>query len=126
MNNIETRGAAITELAAHAHKTAVKHGFYDDYMELCEELMKADAPLSAQAAQRDFVLAQLAKIASEVGECVDVIQKKPDYEGLAEELADIVIRTMDLSAFLGYDLGTHVVMKMTKNESRPYKHGKLC
>lgn len=126
MNIIETHSPAITALAEHAHKTAVKHGFYDDYMELCEELMKADAPLAAQAAQRDFVLAQLAKIGSEVGECVDVIQKKIDYEGLAEELSDIVIRTMDLTAFLGYDLGAHVAMKMAKNESRPYKHGKLC
>lgn len=121
-----TKCLVINEIAETAHKTALKHGFYDDYMDVCEHLSKADQPKAMRTVERDFVLSQLAKIASEVGECVDVIQKKPDYEGLAEELADIVIRTMDLSAFIGYELGTHIAMKMAKNETRPYKHGKLC
>lgn len=126
MSNVCGCVTVLNDLAEKAHKTAVEHGFYDDYSDLCEAVMAADAPHAAKTAQRDFVLAQLAKIASEVGECVDVVQKQEDYDGLGEELADIVIRTMDLASFMGYALGDLVSAKMIKNESRPYKHGKLC
>lgn len=122
----EEKCTVINDIAAKAHDTALKHGFYDDHLELIDMLTNSDLPDCVEYAKRDFVLAQLAKIASEVGECVDVIQKHRDFDGLSEELADIVIRVMDLSAFVGYELGTAVARKMAKNESRPYKHGKLC
>lgn len=124
--NIESKCLSINEVAYEAHKNAIQHGFYDDYMELANELKSSESAVAMKAAERDFILAQLAKICSEVGECVEVVQKKVDYDGLAEELSDIVIRTMDLAAFIGYDIGTHIALKMKKNESRPYKHGKLC
>lgn len=122
----EEKCIAINDIAAKAHDNAVKHGFYDDYLEVSEVLVKADLPECVDYVKRDFVLAQLSKIASEVGECVAVVQKQRVYDGLSEELADIMIRTMDLAAFMDIELGTAVAAKMAKNESRPYKHGKLC
>ena len=46
-------------------------------------------------------------------------------EKVSEELADILIRTADFAAALGLDLDQAVQDKMTKNEGRPWKHGRL-
>lgn len=124
--NIDAKCVEFNECCKQAHTTALNHGFYDDYNNLDDYLSVNDQPQMGAIAYRNFILAQLAKIASEVGESVSVVQKQKDYEGLAEELADIVIRTMDLATFMGYELGTHIALKMAKNEARPYKHGKIC
>jgi len=43
-----------------------------------------------------------------------------------EELADTLIRLMDLAASLDIDLEAEMVSKMATNEGRPHKHGKTC
>jgi NTP pyrophosphatase (non-canonical NTP hydrolase) len=127
MRKINEECLAINRVTDEAHDIAMEHGFYED-QEALEEylLLKADRPDLANIAHRNFVLAQLAKISSEVGESVAVVQKIADYSGLGEELADIAIRTMDLAAYLGYQHGTNIMLKMAKNANRPYKHGKIC
>lgn len=44
-------------------------------------------------------------------------------EGFGVELADIVIRVLDLAEMLGMDLTDLILTKMKYNESRPYRHG---
>lgn len=109
-----------------AHQNAHRHGFYQDIENLIDYCFNNDLTDHAETAKRDFVLAQLAKISSEIGEAVSVIQKEKQWDHLAEELADIVIRTMDLSYWLGYSLGTEVTSKMQRNALRPWMHGKQC
>lgn len=109
-----------------AHENAVGHGFYDDIDESMDYLNVNDQNEKAEIARRNFVLAQLSKIASEVGECVAVVQKQRSYDGLSEELADITIRTMDLATYMNYQHGNDVAAKMERNGSRPRLHGKLC
>jgi len=41
-----------------------------------------------------------------------------------DELADVVIRVLDLCAFKGIDIESHIKAKMRYNASRPHKHGK--
>lgn len=41
-----------------------------------------------------------------------------------DELADVMIRVMDLAAFKGIDLEKHIAAKMRYNSLRPHKHGK--
>ena len=41
-----------------------------------------------------------------------------------DELADIMIRVMDLAAFKGIDLESHIKAKMRYNAMREHKHGK--
>ena len=41
-----------------------------------------------------------------------------------DELADVVIRVLDLCAFKGIDIESHIKAKMRYNSSRPHKHGK--
>lgn len=116
----------INEASEQAHLNAQDHGFYDAIDNLLDYLIVNDQPKLAAIAKRDFVLAQLAKIASEVGEAVAAIQHSEDYEHLSEELADITIRTLDLAAFLGYHHGYDVMTKMEHNKNRPRLHGKTC
>lgn len=41
-----------------------------------------------------------------------------------EELADIIIRTLDLAAQHNFDIGYSITDKIEKNRERPRKHGK--
>jgi NTP pyrophosphatase (non-canonical NTP hydrolase) len=48
--------------------------------------------------------------------------KKP--EGIPIELADIIIRVLDLAGKYGIDVDEAIRLKMTYNATRPAKHGK--
>lgn len=45
-------------------------------------------------------------------------------EGFGAELADVVIRVLDIAAHHGYDLGRIIEAKLEYNKTRPYKHGR--
>lgn len=115
----------LTQLSEEAHDNARAHGFYREDDELIDMLLALDQPKEFAYARRNFVLAQLAMIASEVGEAVHAIQHGAD-DALGEELADVGIRLLDLAGFLRLDLGREIIEKMEANKSRPYKHGKVC
>lgn len=117
----------ITQLSEELHDNAVRHGFYADREKVAEYFAKMDMPDLSVITQRDFVLAQLAKIDSEVGEAVEEVQRgKLDSDDFAEELADIIIRVLDLCGFLRIDAGKVLIGKAEKNIPRPYRHGKVC
>jgi NTP pyrophosphatase (non-canonical NTP hydrolase) len=41
-----------------------------------------------------------------------------------DELADVIIRVLDLCAFKGIDIESHIKAKMRYNSTREHKHGK--
>ena len=130
MNNGDSKtrtamGSAINGMANDIHANAVEHGFYEDVDYLIDYLAVNDQPGAIKKVKMNFVLAQIAKIASEAGEAVSAIQHG-NWQELPEELADIVIRTLDLAAYLDYSIGDEIIAKMEKNKNRPYKHGKEC
>lgn len=51
-----------------------------------------------------------------------VIDNKP--LGFPTEIADTIIRLLDLSAYLKIDIDKVIKIKMEYNKTRPYKHGK--
>lgn len=54
-------------------------------------------------------------------------EKVPDITKVEEELADAIIRILDLSKFYDLRIGKAVVLKMAYNSGRPYRHGnKVC
>lgn len=118
-------GSVINSLCVEAHEMARSKGFYEDIEDLQDYLQVNDQPEKHAVAGTDFTLAQLAKIASEVGEAVSAIQHG-EYLELHEELADICIRVFDLAGHLDVRLGDCIILKMDKNRKRPYKHGKVC
>ena len=64
------------------------------------------------------VLEALALISSEVGEAVNECRGEQPTAAFGEELADIVLRVMDLAHWQGVDLEKELLAKMDKNEQR--------
>lgn len=48
----------------------------------------------------------------------------PEFFSLDVELADCIIRIMDMAAYHGLNVGAAIVAKHEYNKTRPYKHGK--
>lgn len=80
-----------------------------------------------------FVIAQLGLIVSEVGEAIDAVrlgQFAPSVdhvsgkpEGVPSELADIIIRTIDLGDMLGINVPRALEEKHSYNLGRAHRHG---
>lgn len=73
----------------------------------------------------------IALVHSEVSEALEVLRKrhlaasdKIDALAIEEELADIVIRVMDMSAGRGWNIGEAIIKKVAYNKNRTYRHGK--
>lgn len=50
-----------------------------------------------------------------------------NIEGIAAELADVIIRVLDYCAYAGIDIENVLEVKHEYNKSRPYRHGgKKC
>lgn len=98
--------------------------YYLEILEVTERLDAAGYMLLPRDIDDDSValLARLCLICTEVAEAAEATDKA----GLAEELADIVIRCMDLAGGYNIDLQSAVEKKMEKNAKRPYLHGKRC
>jgi len=95
---------SLQALIEENHQIAVDHGWYEQ-----------DVPL----------VQQLALIHSEVSECLEADRKHQGTEKIAEELADVVIRTFDAAAANQLDLAGALFRKMAKNRERAYRHGNL-
>ncbi len=67
----------------------------------------------------------LCLIHSEVSEALEAYRER-DSHGVAEELADVVIRCLDMAAGLNIDLEAEIEWKHEFNKTRPRKHGKVC
>lgn len=116
-------------LAQDIYQTAEKNGFWEDGDDL------------------RTVPVKLALITSEVSEALEAHRKKYDcpedgcvgdyyceyqfelmtpeqHADFGEELADIIIRTLDLAYGLNVSIGQVVQDKVEKNRDRPFKHNK--
>ncbi len=104
----------LRELQDECWQTAESHGFHDIGMTVGDRLML---------------------IVSEAAEALEAFREghEPDeswYEngtkicGVPSELADIIVRVLDMAAVYKIDLLTVLLEKMAYNKSRPHLHGK--
>jgi NTP pyrophosphatase (non-canonical NTP hydrolase) len=124
----------------NCHRISQEHGFWTPTAEQETIMAILEAEGSTESlkyyetqCKRNFGEA-LMLIVSEAAEALEVARKdfdKPaehldqkEFTHVEEELADIVIRVMDLAYGHNLSLGAAIVAKMEFNESRPYKHGK--
>ena len=104
-----SESTSIAALQQEIHRTALKHGWWDRDRALGEVLMLAVTELSeAMEAYRDGDPAS---------------DKIEGYSKVEEELADTIIRVLDLAGKMGYDVDGAIRAKMAFNRTRPYRHG---
>jgi NTP pyrophosphatase (non-canonical NTP hydrolase) len=98
-------------MAKDIHNIAVEKGFWPD---------KVDDI---------FITKQLMMIVSEAVEVMEAIRKDKGKQEVADEMADIVIRTLDLyqglvdNGYVDQELQTALNNKTSFNKSRPERHG---
>lgn len=63
-------------------------------------------------------LEALALVASEVGEAINECRHEKPTDAFGEELADIVLRVLDIAHWQGIDIEKEINIKMIKNEQR--------
>jgi len=112
-------------LAALMHETAVTKGFWPEKYYDAGMLRNKPATLVTEEA----ICTKLALVHSEVTEVLEAIRKEQGEEKVVEEMADVIIRLLDLYAALrntsqvDSSLDDVVQSKMKKNELRPRLHG---
>ena len=95
----------IKEMSEEVHRNAVDHGWWEGVRPIPE---------------------LLCLVHSEVSEALEAY-RKGDTKNFAEELADIVIRVMDMAQGFDIDLEREIIRKHEINKSREYRHGgKKC
>ena len=111
-NNILTE-YGLDALAAMLHETAKEKGFWDGEY------------------SHDKVGNKLALVHSEVTEVLEAIRKSKGSEQVVEEMADVIIRLLDVYAAMRneeqilHSLDEILDAKINKNKERPRLHGNL-
>lgn len=108
----------IEEWKWEIHANAVEHGWYDGPEKNFGELLM-------------LVVTEVAEVMEEYRKGRHMKESYLNEEGkicgVPSELADIVIRVMDICAHYDIDLEQAIAQKHEYNKSRPYKHGgKKC
>ena len=65
---------------------------------------------------------KLMLVVTEVSEAMEA-WRKSDYKNFNEEIADTIIRLLQICYCMKIDLEYEIEKKMVVNESRPFKHG---
>jgi len=100
-------------LSAILHETAKEKGFWDGEY------------------SHDKVGNKLALVHSEVTEVLEAIRKNHGSEKVVEEMADVIIRLLDIYAAMRneeqilHSLDEILELKINKNKERPRLHGNL-
>lgn len=115
----------LNELAKEIHQNAKNKGFWDEEREMGTLLMLCVSEL-AEAMEADRLgfdgYARLYDFEN------DSEQTNEDFEYLIknsfeDELADTIIRILDICGAEGIDIEKHIELKMKYNESRSKMHG---
>ncbi len=124
----------IKKLQDKAFSNALKHGFHHKGQNIGELLMLIVSEL-AEALEADrngkrfkggneWLDRYANRKTKDDADTFDMIFMETVKNTFEDELADALIRILDLAGYLNIDLESHVLAKMRYNESRPYKHGK--
>ena len=101
-------GKTLNQIGQHAQEINEKNGWGIRPWEAAEDARS--------------IASCIALIHSEASEALEAY-RNDDRKQFAEELADIMIRTLSLATFLKIDIDNEVATKLKKNENRGFRHG---
>jgi NTP pyrophosphatase (non-canonical NTP hydrolase) len=121
----------INKLSKKVHQNAKDKGFFDNEKNIGEMLCLIHSEVS-EALEADRKDKYFNKGFLKIDEVISIEDEtafmwkfgnhvKDTFE---DELADIMIRVMDLAEFKGINLEKHIKAKMRHNSNRDHKHGK--
>jgi NTP pyrophosphatase (non-canonical NTP hydrolase) len=115
---------AIKALRVLLHQNAVNKGFWPEFDTTPHSIIQ-------NARKRINVGEKIALIHSELSEALEASRKGnppdhhcPEHDNFTVELADAMIRILDVAEAFGLDFEEAMFAKIEHNASRPYKHGK--
>ena len=121
----------INKLSKEIHAINVKNGFYEHEKNIGEMLCLIHSEVSEalecdrQDQYSNIIDLEAKALLEEKDNAVFKAWFKEEVkDSFEDELADVMIRVMDLADFKGIDLEFHIKAKMRYNSLRAYKHGK--
>ena len=119
----------INKLSEEIHQNAKNKGFFDNKRNIGEMLALIHSEVSeALEADRNNKYAKKGHAEGLIGvpspALFNSLYRQNIKDSFGDELADIVIRVMDLAAYKEIDLESHIRVKVRFNSTRPHKHGK--
>jgi NTP pyrophosphatase (non-canonical NTP hydrolase) len=116
---LSTLTATLGDLAALAHETSKANGFHANSVPVSEFVANLNAEASELwEAYRENRLHEPCDKADRMDEL-----GLASLTCLEEELADLVLRTLDFAQSQGVDIGKAVAVKDAYNSTRGYRHG---
>lgn len=119
----------LNELAKKIYQNNVEKGFYDKPSSTGERLMlvvselsealEADRKFDGGRANKELFCSGLVR-----GDSFEGAFKLNIKNSFEDELADAMIRLLDLVGNQGIDIDWHIEQKLKFNKTREYKHGK--
>lgn len=104
----------LADYQREVHRTAVEHGWWDVERPVLEAIALIHAELSEAVEDYRKLDGSLTKVYR---------NDSGKIEGFGVELADAIIRILDLCEHLGIDMEALLLEKNAYNRTRPYRHG---
>ena len=111
MNELQEATKALNILKDEAYSTAIEKGWWNQYKTFGDvlALIHSEVSEALEEHRKDFVF---------------ISDRKPKMNAaIQEEMADIIIRVLDVCGKADIDIGNVIYLKMLKNKGRSYLHG---